>query len=58
MLPGTMKKVFDVGSHYEYTIVGTFGEVFAIEDATLPLKSESSEISITFKGRGSCLVPS
>lgn len=57
-LSGTVKKVSYVGSHYEYTIVGTFGEVFAIEDATLPLKSEGSEVSITFKGRGSCLVPS
>ena len=48
-LSGTVKKVSYVGSHYEYTIVGTFGEVFAIEDATVP-SSQRVVVSITFKG--------
>ena len=56
-LSGKVKKVSYVGSHYEYTISGNFGEIFAIEDSGLPIKSEGSEVSITFKDGGSCLVP-
>jgi len=56
-LSGTVKKVSYVGSHYEYTIAGSFGEIFAVEDSGLPAKSEGSEVSITFKDGGSCLVP-
>lgn len=56
-LVGTVRKVSYVGSHYEYTVAGTFGEIFAIEDATHPTKTEGSEVSISFKQKGSCLVP-
>ncbi|MEK9873391.1 MAG: TOBE domain-containing protein, partial [Betaproteobacteria bacterium] len=56
-LSGMVKKVSYVGSHYEYTIAGEFGEIFAIEDSGFPAKSEGSEVSITFKDGGSCLVP-
>ena len=56
-LSGTVKKVSYVGSHYEYTIAGSFGEIFAVEDSGLPAKSEGSEVSITFKDGGSYLVP-
>jgi len=38
-------------------VAGLFGEIFAIEDSGLPAKSEGSEVSITFKDGGSCLVP-
>ena len=56
-LLGTVKKVSYVGSHFEYSVMGTFGEIFAIEDSGLPINSEGGEVSITFKDGGSCLVP-